>query len=84
MTDKLKKFVEDRLADAEIYANTYQEVYNYRAIAYGAVMFAEENGLVNWDDIHKWWDNYIWIEFKQLIKEKILEQREVLFNDGNN
>ena len=39
--EDVKKFVDDRLEDAEMWANTRQEVMNCRAIAFGVIMFAQ-------------------------------------------
>ena len=38
--EDVKKFVDDRLEDAEMWANTRLEVMNCRAIAFGVIMFA--------------------------------------------
>ena len=73
MLDELKKFVEKKLEEARKYAVNAATVSNYRAIAYGAIMFADENGLVSSGDISKWWNDYIWIEFQRLIEEKEVE-----------
>jgi len=73
MLDELKKFIEKKLEEARKYAVNAATVSNYRAIAYGAIMFAEENGLVSWGDIEEWWDDYAWFEFQRLIEEKEVE-----------
>lgn len=75
MINELKTFVEEKLEEARKYAVDEVTVLNYRAIAYGAIRFAEENGLVSWDDTGEWWNNYIWIEFQKLMEEKEIEWR---------
>lgn len=70
MLNELKAFVEEKLEEARKYAVDEVTVLNYRAIAYGAIRFAEENGLVSWDDTGEWWNNYIWIEFQKLMEER--------------
>lgn len=70
MINELKTFVEKKLEEARKYAVNEATVSNYRAIAYGAIRFAEENGLVSWDDMSEWWDDYIWVEFQKLMEEK--------------
>ena len=70
MMNELKTFVEKKLEEARKYAVNEATVLNYRAIAYVAIRFAEENGLVSWDDISEWWDDYIWVEFQKLMEEK--------------
>lgn len=47
MINELKIFVEKRLEEARKHAVNETAVSNYRAIAYGAIRFAEENGLVS-------------------------------------
>ena len=73
MINELKTFVEKRLEEARKHAVDQATVSNYRAIAYGAIRFAEENGLVSWDDISEWLDDYILIEFQRLMEEKEIE-----------
>ena len=75
MLDELKKFIEKKLEEARKYAVNAVTVSNYRAIAYGALIFAEENGLVSRGDISEWWNDYVWIEFQRLMEEKEIEWR---------
>lgn len=68
--ENIKEFVEQRLVSAEIFANTYEQVMNYRAVAYGAVMFAQEMGIITYEEVKKYWDNYAWQKFEEIAKEK--------------
>ena len=55
--DDVKEFVEEHLENAEMWANTRQEVMNSRAIAFGAIMFAQRIELVPYEEIKKYWDD---------------------------
>lgn len=65
----VKEFVEQRLVNADIFANTREEVMNHRAIAYGAVTFAMDIGIVTYEEIKEYWD-YAWQKFEDIAKEK--------------
>ena len=66
----VKEYVEQRLVNAEIFANTREEVMNCRAMAYGAVMFAQRIGAITYEEVKKYWDNYAWQKFENIAKEK--------------
>lgn len=66
MPENLKKFIESELDTAKQFAETPSDVYNCRAIAYGAFMFAASCNLIDDCEI---WDDY-WTEF-QLIADNI-------------
>ena len=68
--EDVKKFVDDRLEDAEMWANTRQEVMNCRAIAFGAIMFAQRLDLVPYEKIKEYWDNWAWGKFEEIAREK--------------
>ena len=67
--EDVKKFVDDRLEDAEMWANTRQEVMNCRAIAFGVIMFTQRIELVPYEEIKKYWD---WAlgRFEEIAREK--------------
>ena len=67
---KAKKFVDDRLEDAEMWANTRLEVMNCRAIAFGVIMFAQRIEIATYEEIKEYWDNYAWEKFEEIAKEK--------------
>lgn len=66
----VKEYVEQRLVNAEIFANTREEVMNCRAMAYGAVMFAQRIGAITYEEVQKYWNNYAWQKFEDIAKEK--------------
>ena len=68
--ENVKEFVEQRLVSAEIFANTREEVINHRAMAFGAVMFAQEHGLVSYEEIKEYWNNYVWQKFEDIANTK--------------
>ena len=68
--EDVKKFVDDRLEAAEMWANTRQEVMNCRAIAFGVIMFAQRIELVPYEEIKEYWDDYAWKKFEEIAKEK--------------
>ena len=68
--EDVKKFVDDRLEDAEMWANTRQEVMNCRAIAFGVIMFAQRIELVPYEEIKEYWDDYALEKFEEIAKEK--------------
>ncbi len=65
----VKEFVEQRLVNADVFGNTREEVMNRRAIAYGAVSFAIDIGIVTYEEIKEYWD-YAWQKFEDIAKEK--------------
>lgn len=67
--EKLKEFIEERVESAEMFANNYQEVMNCRAIAFGALRFAEHIGLVSYEESKEYWE-YIWNKFEQIGRNK--------------
>ena len=68
--EKLKEFIEERVESAEMFANNYQEVMNCRAIAFGALRFAEHIGLVSYEEIKEYWDNWAWGKFEEIARGK--------------
>lgn len=66
----IKEYVEQRLVNAEIFANTREEVMNCRAMAYGAVMFAQRIGAITYEEVQKYWNDYAWQKFEDIAKEK--------------
>ena len=66
MVETLKLFVQDRLETAEIFANTEQEVRNIQNIAFGAVRFAYTIGILSYEEMFDYWDNYIWDKFNHV------------------
>lgn len=66
----VKEYVEQRLVNAEIFANTREEVMNCRAMAYGAIMFAQRIGAITYEEVKNYWDNYAWQKFEDIAKEK--------------
>ena len=63
MPENLKKFIESELYTAKHFAETPSDVYNCRAIAYGAFMFAAHSNLIDDCDL---WDDY-WTEFQKIM-----------------
>ena len=68
--ENVKEFVSNYLESAEIFANTREEVMNCRAIAFGAVMFAQRIELVSYEEIKEYWDNWAWEKFEEIAREK--------------
>lgn len=68
--EDVKKFVEEYLESAEMFANTREEVMNCRAIAFGAIMFAQRIELVPYEEIKEYWDNWAWGKFEEIAREK--------------
>ena len=66
----VKEFVEQRLVNADVFANTHEEVMNCRAMAYGAVMFAQRIGAITYEEVQKYWNDYAWQKFEDIAKEK--------------
>lgn len=68
--EDVKEFVEEHLEDAEMWANTRQEVMNCRAIAFGVIMFAQRIELVPYEEIEEYWNNWAREKFEEIAKEK--------------
>lgn len=56
MVEKLEKFIDGQIKNAEKYQNSSQMVYNFRGIAYGALMFTLESGMVEFQEGAALWD----------------------------
>ena len=68
--EDVKKFVDDRLEDAEMWANTRQEVMNCRAIAFGGVMFAYKIEIISYDEVKEYWDDWAHGKFEEIARTK--------------
>ena len=68
--EDVKEFVEEYLESAEMFANTREEVMNCRAIAFGAIMFAQRIELVSYEEIKEYWDDWAREKFEEIAKEK--------------
>lgn len=67
--EDVKKIVDDRLEDAEMWANTSQEVMNCRAIAFGVIMFAQRIEIATYEEIEEYW-YWAWQKFEDIAREK--------------
>lgn len=56
MLEKLQKFIDFKLKYAEKYGRSVHSIENYRAQAYGALLFLEANGLVTYEETEEMWD----------------------------
>lgn len=65
MFKQLKKYVEKMYNYAEKNAKTYRDIENWRAQAYGALMFCIDNDLVKYDEVTDYW-NAMWSKFHDL------------------
>ena len=65
LTDELKKFAKKQIESAKKYSRTPNDVYNHRAMAFGALMFAQDIDAIK--DC-TWWDD-CWCEFQMIFDE---------------
>lgn len=65
MLEKLQKFIEDCYNHAEKNAKTFRDIENYRAQAFGALMFCIDSDLVDYNEVSKYWDD-MWDNFFKL------------------
>lgn len=68
--EDVKEFVGEYLESAEMWANTRQEVMNCRAIAFGAILFAQKIELVSYEELKEYWDDWAREKFEEIAKEK--------------
>lgn len=68
--EDVKEFVEEYLDNAEMFANTREEVEKIRAIAFGAVLFACRIEIVSYDEVKEYWDNWAHGKFEEIAKTK--------------
>lgn len=68
--EDVKEFVEEYLDDAEMFANTREEVEKIRAIAFGAVLFACRIEIVSYDEVKEYWDNWALEKFEEIARAK--------------
>ena len=72
MLEDLKKYIGNVYTRAEKSVKTWEDIENYRAQAYGALMFCIEFDLVVYDEASEYW-NIMWEKFFRL-NEKIIGQ----------
>ena len=68
--EDVKKFVGEYIESADLFANTREEVMNCRAIAFGAIMFAQRIELVSYEEIKEYWDDWAREKFGEIAKAK--------------
>ena len=68
--ENVKEFVGEYLESADLWANTRQEVMNCRAIAFGAILFAQRIELVSYEELKEYWDDWAREKFEEIAKEK--------------
>ena len=68
--EDVKEFVGKCLESADLWANTRQEVMNCRAIAFGAILFAQRIELVSYEELKEYWDDWAREKFEEIAKEK--------------
>ncbi len=68
--EDVKEFVGEYLESADLWANTRQEVMNCRAIAFGAILFAQRIELASYEEIKEYWDDWAREKFEEIAKGK--------------
>ena len=68
--EDVKEFVGEYLESADLWANTRQEVMNCRAIAFGAILFAQRIELASYKEIKEYLDDWAREKFEEIAKEK--------------
>lgn len=68
MKGKLEEYFKEKLESAKTYKNSL-DILNLRAIAFGALDFCLENGMIEYEEIKDLWD-YYWEEFHKLAVSK--------------
>ena len=66
MVEELKYFVQCRLETAEMFANTEQEARNCQGAAYGAIRFAHAIGILSYEEMIDYWNNYMLDKFNHV------------------
>lgn len=67
--EDVKEFVGGYIQSADLFASTREEVMNCRAIAFGAIRFAQSIELVSFKKIEEYW-SYAWNRFEEIANEK--------------
>ena len=65
MLEKLQKLIEHCYKHAEKNAKTFRDIENYRAQAFGALMFCIDSDLVDYNEVSEYWDD-MWDNFFKL------------------
>lgn len=68
--EDVKEFVGEHLESAEMWANTRQEVMKCRAIAFGAILFAQKIELISYEELKEYWDDWAREKFEEIAREK--------------
>lgn len=68
--EDVKKFVEKYLEDTEMFANTREDVEKIRAIAFGGVLFAYGIGIISYNEVREYWDNWALEKFEEIARAK--------------
>jgi hypothetical protein len=68
--ENVKEFVEKYLEDAELFANTREDVEKIRAIAFGGVLFAYDIEIISYNEVREYWDNWALEKFEEIARTK--------------
>ena len=68
--EDVKEFVKEYLENAEMFANTREEVERIRAIAFGGVLFAYRTNIISYDEVKEYWDDWAHGKFEEIAKAK--------------
>ena len=68
--EDVKEFVGEYLESAEMFANTREEVEKTKAIAFGGVLFAYRIGIISYNEVKVYWDDWAHSKFEEIAKEK--------------
>ena len=68
--EDVKEFVEEYLENAEMFANTREEVERIRAIAFGGVLFAYRTDIISYDEVKEYWDDWAHGKFEEIARAK--------------
>ena len=68
--EDVKEFVEKYLENAEMFANTREDVEKIRAIAFGSVLFAHDIGIISYNEVREYWDNWALEKFEEIARTK--------------
>ena len=68
--EDVKEFVEEYLENAEMFANTREEVERIRAIAFGGVLLAYRTDIISYDEVKEYWDDWAHGKFEEIARAK--------------
>ena len=78
MKETLKNYIENLYKDAKLYGRTEEEIKRYCGQAFGALMFAQKAGIIDYHEGCDYWN----LEMRHKFEELWLSKRKEIEKEG--